>query len=82
MDDTWLDEETFVQNMSAILEEKLYSHDQKKIVQKVELGKESPESLNIVRNDLDHFYQNFANSLKNIFGFVSYKNLQEYLDKL
>ena len=82
MDDTWLDDETFVSNMSQMLEDKLYSHDQKKIVQKVELGKEPSSKLEDVRNEITQFYFHFANSLKNVFGYVSYKNLQNYLDKL
>lgn len=49
MDDTWLDDETFIQHMAGLLEEKLYSHDQKKIVQRVEMGKEDEQALQRVQ---------------------------------
>ena len=34
-----------------------------------------------IRNELREFYYQFANSLKNMFGYVSYKRLQEYIDR-
>ena len=45
MDDTWLDQETFINNLDIMLGDKLYSHDQKKMVQKVELRKEPEEKI-------------------------------------
>jgi hypothetical protein len=32
MDDTWLDDGIFTKNLEAMLGEKLYSHDQKKMI--------------------------------------------------
>ena len=45
MDDTWLDEQTFVHNLDQLLIDKLYGHDQKKMIQKVEMRKEPEEKL-------------------------------------
>ena len=82
MDDTWLYDDVFVQNLQGILEDKLYGHDEKKMVQKVELKKEPEHKLREIENRLENFYYNFADSLKNVFGYVSYKKFQEYLDTL
>lgn len=82
MDDTWLDQLTFVSNLDGMLSDKLYNHDQKKMIQKVELRKEPEHKLTMIREEIHEFYMTFANSLKNIFGYVSYKNLQEYLDRV
>jgi hypothetical protein len=32
MDDTWLDSDSFISNLDAMLGDKLYSHDQKKMI--------------------------------------------------
>ena len=82
MDDTWLDDSTFARNMDAIMGEKLYNHDQKKMVQKVALNKEPEQKLTDIIDEVNGFYYKFAHGLKNLFGFVSYKNLLEYLDKI
>ena len=81
MDDTWLDEQTFVHNLDQILGDKLYGHDQKKMIQKVEMRKEPEEKLTLIQAELMNFYSIFASSLKNIFGYVSYNNLQAFLEK-
>ena len=82
MDDTWLDEQALAKNLDALLTDKLYNHDQKKLVQKVNLGKEPEAKLTALRNEMHGFYIHFGLKLKNIFGFISYKNLQEYLERL
>ena len=81
MDDTWLEASVFVDNLEALLVDKLYGHDQKKMIQKVDMGKEPEMKLTQIRNELREFYYQFANSLKNMFGYVSYKRLQEYIDR-
>ncbi len=82
MDDVWLDDLTLVDNLNALLGDKLWSHDQKKMYKKVELNKEPKEKLDIIYDELNEFYAHVAKGYKNIFGYVSYKNLQEYLEKL
>ena len=74
MDDTWITDEEFARNLDAMIGEKLYTHDQKKMVQKVNMGKEPDSKLSAIRKEMFGFYMHFANSLKNIFGYVSYKN--------
>jgi hypothetical protein len=32
MDDTWLDSDSFISNLDAMLGDKLYGHDQKKMI--------------------------------------------------
>lgn len=51
------------------------------MVQKVEMRKEPEEKLSEIHRELMSFYQCFAGSLKNIFGYVSYNNLLAYLEK-
>jgi hypothetical protein len=46
------------------------------------MNKEPEEKLTEIRRELLEFYQQFANSLKNIFGYICYKNLQKYIDKI
>lgn len=65
-----------------MLGDKLYDHDQKKMIQKVDMGKEPEEKLTKIRQELFDFYLLFSNSLKNIFGYVSYKRLQEYIERI
>jgi hypothetical protein len=74
MDDTWLEESKLIDYLSNMLGDKLLNHDQKKMIQKVNLRKEPEEKLTEINNSLSHFYSQFAGSLKNIFGYVSYKN--------
>lgn len=45
MDDMWLDENTLIDNLNALIGDKLWSHDQKKMYKKVELNKEPKEKL-------------------------------------
>lgn len=45
MDDTWIDERKIVDYLSNLLGDKLLSHDQKKLIQKVNLKKEPEEKL-------------------------------------
>ena len=82
MDDTWVDEMVFAKNLDAMLSEKLYSHDQKKMVQKVNLGKEPEAHLTAIRNEMMGFYLHFGQKLKNVFGYISYRNLQEFLERI
>lgn len=81
MDDTWLDEQTFIHNLDSLLGDKLFGHDQKKMVQKVEMRKEPEEKLTQIHEEMMSFYSCFAGSLKNVFGYVSYNNLLVYLEK-
>lgn len=57
MDDTWLDEETLVHILGGLLADKLWSYDQKKTYQKVNLRKEPEEKLVAVYQDVNKFYQ-------------------------
>jgi hypothetical protein len=52
------------------------------MIQKVDMGKEPEQKLTEIRQELMEFYMHFASSLKNVFGYVSYKRLQEYIDRI
>lgn len=52
------------------------------MIQKVNLRKEPEEKLTAINEELNEFYVNFARTFKNLFGYISYKNLQEYIDRL
>jgi hypothetical protein len=82
MDDTWIEEKKLVEYLSSMLGEKLLNHDQKKMIQKVNLGKEPLEKMSAIFQELTDFYSQFAGSLKNLFGYVSYKNFQTYMERL
>jgi hypothetical protein len=82
MDDTWIDERRLVDYLSNLLGDKLLDHDQKKMIQKVNLRKEPEEKLTAINEDLNEFYAHFARSIKNVFGYISYKNLQEFIDRI
>ena len=51
-DDTWLSEDKFVEILDELIGEKLYDHDQKKTLQRVDMGKESEDILTEIRNDI------------------------------
>ena len=82
MDDTWLEEQKFVEFISNLIGDKLLNHDQKKMIQKVNLRKEPEEKLTEINQGLHSFYSDFASSLKNLFGYVSYKNFTSYMERL
>ena len=82
MDDTWMEANTIVAYLTEMLADKLLSHDQKKLIKKVNMGKEPEEKLSALNMDLNQFYHTFASSLKNMFGYVSYKSVLKYLDQL
>lgn len=82
MDDVWIDEKKMVDYLSNLLGDKLLSHDQKKMIQKVNLRKEPEEKLTQINEELNMFFSNFAKIFKNTFGYVSHKKLQEYIDRL
>ena len=82
MDDTWIDERKLVDYLSNLLGDKLLSHDQKKMIQKVNLRKEPEEKLTAINQELNEFYFHFARIFKNLFGYISYRNLQEYIERL
>jgi hypothetical protein len=82
MDDTWIEEQRMVQPLSNLLGDKLLNHDQKKMIQKVNLRKEPEEELTKINEDLFKFYGQFARSFRNAFGYVSYKKFQEYIERL
>ena len=74
MDDTWIEENKLVEYLGNLLGDKLLNHDEKKTIQKVNLRKEPEEKLTKINKKIAKFYTHFAGSLKNIFGYVSYKN--------
>lgn len=45
MDDTWIEERHLADYLSSLLGDKLFSHDQKKMIQKVNMRKEPEEKL-------------------------------------
>jgi hypothetical protein len=53
MDDTWIDERKLVDYLSSLLGDKLLSHDQKKMIQKVNLRKEPEERLTEINQELN-----------------------------
>jgi hypothetical protein len=71
MDDTWIDERKLVDYLSNLLGDKLLDHDQKKMIQKVNLRKEPESKLEEINAELQSFYQHFARSFKNLFGYIS-----------
>ena len=71
MDDVWIDEKKMVDYLGNLLGDKLLSHDQKKMIQKVNLRKEPEEKMTQIQEELNYFYQCFARSFKNMFGYVS-----------
>jgi len=82
MDDTLIDEIKLADYLNNLLGDKLLSHDQKKMIQKVNMRKEPEEELTKINKDLHNFYVDFARSFKNIFGYVSYRKVQEFLDRI
>jgi hypothetical protein len=82
LDDTLIDEVKMADYLINLLGDKLLSHDQKKMVQKVNMRKEPEEELTKINKDLSHFYLQFSRSFKNLFGYVSYRKLQEFLERL
>ena len=60
MDDTWIDDNCFVLNLEALLGDKLYNHDQRKMVQKVNMHKESEQKLIEIREEMCDFYYQFG----------------------
>lgn len=46
------------------------------------MRKEPEEKLTKINKRLNKFYVHFARSLKNMFGYISYKKVQEYLERL
>lgn len=82
MDDTWIDARDLIPILEQLLGEKLYSYEQKKIVQRVNLGKLDDGELFPIRKAIQLFYREWVGSLKNVFGYVSYKNLQKYIENI
>jgi hypothetical protein len=82
LSDIWIDEFTFVNALKSVLGQKLWSHDHLKILKKVNLHKESEDKLVEINEELDQFYSCFAAGLKNLFGYVSEKRMQDYLRNL
>jgi hypothetical protein len=82
MDDTWLKESVFKSSMDEMLLEKLYGHDQKKMVQKVDMGKEPEEKMEEIRTMLLQFYQMIGAAQKNVFGYVALSNFNRYLRRI
>ena len=82
MDDTWLKEEVFVNHMEDLLGDKLYGHDHKKTVQRVDMGKEPEEKLAELHQFMREFYAKVAEANKNIFGYVSLNNFNKFLSQI
>lgn len=56
MDDTWLKDDNFVDNLESMLEDKLFDHDQKKVIQRVDTHKEPEQKLTELKADVKKFY--------------------------
>lgn len=82
MDDTWIEESALVESLNLLLSDKLWSHDQKKMYQKVNMRKVPENKLTEILEEINDFYSQFAQSFKNQFGYVSYKKFQDYIDRL
>jgi hypothetical protein len=82
MDDTWVEERHLAEYLNNLLGDKLLGHDEKKLIQKVNMRKEPEEKLSQLNENLHKFYINFARSFKNVFGYVSYHKFQEYIDRI
>ena len=83
MDDTWLQESIFVDHMEEMLGDKLYGHDEKKIVMKTDMGKLPDDSeLQKMNAKIRGFYFQIAASIKNVFGYVTLNNFNKYLKQI
>ena len=81
-DDTWLKEEYFIEKLEAMIGQKLLDHKQKKELQHVNEGKLEEWHWNSIMEDQRQFLQKFAAQFKNMFGYLSYKKFQEYMQSL
>lgn len=85
-DDQWVDPGVFengiVQNLIGQDTQKLWSHDQKKTLQRYYLKKEPEEKVLAIQEDLNLFYHMFTESMLNVFGKVSYKRFNDFIQRL
>lgn len=81
-DDTWLHEYEFVKSLHTLLEDKLYTHQQKKIIEQINKGKVSESEFSKINEELLEFYKSFSNSFKNVFGYVSKNRFLEFISRL
>jgi hypothetical protein len=86
-DDTWLDPTAFVdafanELIGTVDAQKLWSHDQKKTYKKLVLAKASEQEVAAITAEVHAFYVYFARSMTNLFGQVSYKRFNEFIERL
>lgn len=82
MDDTWNAEDNFIEFLSDLVGDKFYNYEQKKVIKKFELNKVPESEVERVKNEMRDFYYAFSDSLKNMFGYVSYQNLVNYIQEI
>lgn len=83
MDDTFLDPGTFENLLANSLigadSQKLWSHDQKKTLQRYYLKKETEDKVLAIHEDLGVFYNHFTQSMMNMFGKVSLRRFTDFI---
>lgn len=80
--DLWLDEASFTKNLRQLLGQKVWSTQHKKVLMRASRGKAGESTVSKVNAEIDAFYAEAAQSFKNVFGWVSAKRLQEYLERI
>lgn len=76
MDDLWISKDELFAALRAFeLPDRLFNHEERRII-KHNRQQEEIERLNA---RLNTFYESFAASLMNIFGFVTFKNFDKWL---
>ena len=80
MDDTWMHKKDFTKHLSEMFDTTLLNYSKKRKIQRAEVGEVDGRVVEKIQDGLVEFYDDFACSLQNSFGYVSYKNLQSYLN--
>ena len=86
MDDTWLEpgvfQNAFATELVGLDTQKLWSHDQKKTLKKFNMNKATEEEVAQINADINAFYSQFTQSMMNLFGKVSFKRFNEFIERL
>jgi len=62
--------------------QKLWSHDQKKTLKKFNMEKASEQEIAAINAEVNTFYGLFTRSMLNLFGKVSFKRFNDFIDRL
>ena len=75
-------QEAFASELIGVDTQKLWSHDQKKTFKKFNMAKASEEEVAAINTEVNAFYAQFAKSMMNLFGKVSFKRFNDFVDRL